>query len=130
MNTQANHIRHGFSAVRPYLYGPMELLPFLRETLGATELERHEFSPGSVHVEMQIGDSILLIEAGKLPSGVPAWTNALYVYVPDVDAVFARAMQHGAAPMSEPEDKPYNERQCGFHDMAGNAWWVATYRGE
>ena len=50
--------------------------------------------------------------------------------MPDVDAVYARAMELGARSLSAPEDKPYNERQAGFVDVGGNTWWVSTYLGD
>lgn len=128
MTTDASHIRHGRGSVRPYLHGPMELPEFLRETFGAVELERHEFGPRSFHVEMLIGDSVLVIEAGELPSDVTPWQGSVYVYVEDVDTVFARALELGAKLLAPLQDKPYRERQGGFLDAAGNTWWVATHK--
>ena len=37
-----------------------------------------------------------------------------------VPAIRARATALGARSVSEPEDKPYNERQAGFMDAGGN----------
>ncbi len=128
MTAHDAHVRHGTGAVRPYIWGPVELLGFVQQIFEAVELERHEFGPRSLHVEMQIGDSVLVIEAGELPPHVSAWVGAIYVYVKDVDAVYARALRLGAKPLAPPEDKPYRERQAGFVDMAGNTWWIATYR--
>ena len=122
----SNHIRHGHGAVRPYLHGPVGLPEFLRQAFGAVELERFEFGPDSFHVEMRIGDSILVVEAGDLPSDVKPWTGSVYVYMPDVDTVYSRALALGATSLSPVEDKPYRERQGGFVDAAGNTWWVAT----
>lgn len=124
-----NHIRHGIGSVRPYIHGPTSLLPFLAEVFGARELERHDFGPESFHAELCIGDSVVAIEAGTLPPGVDAWTNAVYVYVEDVDAAYSRAVHLGAESIAEPTDKPYQERQAGFRDVAGNTWWVGTYVG-
>ena len=95
---------------------------------GAIELERFEFGPQSFHVEMQIGDSTIVIEAGELPADVKPWSGSVYVYVTDVDAVHARALALGARLLAAVEDKPYQERQGGFVDAAGNTWWVATYK--
>ena len=58
-----------------------------------------------------------------------SWTNSIYVYVPDVDAACARATAHGAAVILAPEDKPYQERQAGVRDEAGNTWWISTCTG-
>lgn len=128
MTTIQDHIRHGIGTVRPYVHGPASLPEFVKAVFGAAELERHEFGPDSFHVELQVGDSVLVIEAGELPSSVSPWVNAIYVYVTDVDAVFRKAIELGAEPVSEAEDKPYQERQAGFRDSAGNTWWVATFK--
>jgi PhnB protein len=129
MSISARYIRHGAGAVRPYLHGPVSLLDFLVRVFGAQELERHAFGPESFHVELRIGDSVVVVEAGDLPPDHVAWTNAVYVYVADVDAVFERARTLGATVIAEVEDKPYQERQGGFTDAGGNTWWVATYTG-
>lgn len=113
--------------MRPYIYAPISLLEFLAQVFGADELEHHEFGPESCHVELQIGDSILVVEAGELPPDVHAWTNSVYVYVQDVDSVYARAIALGAKPITEPVEKLYQERQAGCQDSAGNTWWVGTY---
>lgn len=128
MSNPKSHIRHGIGSARPYLYGPVELPDFIAKVFGAVELERHEFGPRSFHVEMQIGDSVLVVEAGELAPDTQPWTGSVYVYVDDVDAVFARAVQLGARVLAAVEDKPYQERQGGFIDAAGNTWWVGTYR--
>jgi PhnB protein len=127
MTSKVLHIRQGHGAVRPYLHGPVGLPEFLRQVFGAVELERFEFGPESVHVEMQIGDSTVVVEAGELPPDVRPWVGSVYVYVPDVDAVYLRALELGATSLSAVEDKPYDERQGGFIDAGGNTWWVATY---
>lgn len=129
-NTVAPHIRHGRGSVRPYLRGPVGLPEFVGAVFRAVELERHAFGPQSFHVEMQVGDSVVVIEAGELPDAVRPWQASVYVYVEEVDAVFARAVELGAKVLALVEDKPYQERQGGFLDPAGNTWWVATYKGK
>lgn len=128
MTNELTHVRHGIGSVRPYVYGPIRLLDFVKATFEAVELERHEFGPKSFHVEMQIGDSVVVIEAGELLPDTSPWTCAIYAYVEDVDAVYDRAMNLGARPLSPLKDKPYQERQAGFVDAAGNTWWIATYK--
>ena len=124
-----NHVRHGFGTVRPYLYGAYELPAFLATVFGAREVERHEAPERrAAHVEMALGDSALVVEAGELPPDhSPTWAS-VYVYVEDVDAAYRRAMDAGAESIAAPEDKPYGERGCGFRAF-GNTWWVATYLG-
>jgi PhnB protein len=124
MSPALSHVHKGFGVVRPYLHGPIDLPTFLQRTFDAVELERNEEGP----TLLQIGDSLLWVEAGELPSHISPWVGSVYVYVEDVDAVYERAMQHGAKSISAPEDKPYSERQAGFIDPGGNTWWVSTYK--
>lgn len=124
------YIRHGLGSVRPYLHGPVSLVSFVKEVFSAVELERHEFGPESFHVELQIGDAVIVIEAGDLPPDVEPWKNSIYVYVADADAAYQRALQLGATSIAEPADKPYTERQAAFRDVAENIWWVATFLSE
>jgi PhnB protein len=128
MTSRNEHVRHGVGCVRPYLHGPIGLPEFVQQVFGAVELERHVFSEQSRHVELQLGDAVIVIEAGILPPDNLPWKNAVYVYVEDVDRVYAKALEHGATPLVAPEDKPYQERQAGFTDSAGNTWWIATYQ--
>lgn len=120
------HVRHGFGTVRPYLYGPYDLPEFLQTVFGAKEIERHEADERkAAHVEMTIGDSVLVVEAGELPAEHEPTFASVYVYVDDVDGAYERALSLGAKSISRPEDQPYGERSCGFHAF-GNTWWVAT----
>ena len=125
--TSLPHVRHGFGCVRPYLYGPVDLPEFVAQVFGAREIERHAFGPDNFHIELQLGDSVVVVEAGELPAGQERGTSSVVVYVDDADAVYAKAIAHGAAAIAPPVDKPYRERQCGFIDAAGNTWWVSTY---
>ena len=123
------HVRHGFGTVRPYLYGPYEIPEFMSAVFGAQEVERHEASGRrAAHVELVIGDSAVVVEAGELPAEHEPTEGSVYVYVEDVDAVYRRAVEAGAETIAAPEDKPYGERGCGFK-ACGNTWWVATYLG-
>ncbi len=74
---------------------------------------------------MKIADSVIVIEASD-PPHKHAMQNSIYVYVPDVDAAYERALCAGAVSVQEPSDKPYGERNCGVRDSNGNAWWIAT----
>jgi PhnB protein len=121
------HVRHGFGSVRPYVHGHLGLWDFVKDVFGAVEIERHEFGPKSFHIEAQIGDSAIVLETGD-PPGPEGTAGSIYVYVPDVDAAYRRALAHGAASVAVPEDKPYQERAAGIRDSFGNIWWISTYR--
>ena len=127
MKELPNHIRHGFGAVRPCVYGHADLPDFLERVFHASVLERHEHDDRSAHIEMRIGDSVVAIEAA--PSGdAQATVATVYVYVEDVDSAYRRAMAAGATSVSKPADRPYQERSGAVKDSFGNIWWISTYR--
>ena len=111
--------------MRPYLHGPIDLPRFLEKTFDAVILEENQDGP----TLLQIGDSLVWVEAGELPPNVTPWVGSVYVYVEDVDTVYARAIELGAKSIAAPENKPYNERQAGFVDTGQNTWWVSRYLG-
>ncbi len=129
--TTLPHVRHGAGTVRPYLFGSPALRDFVRTVFEATEVEAVETGNGGAHVEMRIDDSVVVLEVGgSFPPGTELTRSSVYVYVRDVDAVYARAMAAGATSIGAPEDKPYGERGAGVKDPFGNTWWIATHRGE
>ncbi len=122
-----SHVRHGIGTVRPYLYGAYELPDFLANVFGAMEMERHEQTDRrAAHVEMQVGDSVVVVEAGEIPTEHDTTEASVYVYVEDVDAVYKKALEAGAKSIHAPKDQHYGERSCGFSAYK-NTWWVATY---
>lgn len=52
--------------------------------------------------------------------------RVLYLYVPDVDATFARAVEAGAVKREAPQDTPYGDRRAMVEDPGGNVWQIAT----
>ena len=50
----------------------------------------------------------------------------LYLYVPNTDATYARALAAGATSVQEPADMFYGDRSAGVKDPAGNTWMIAT----
>lgn len=129
--TPVNYIREGFHSITPYLHGPREagLMDFLKHAFGAEELGRYLRPDGSImHGEVRIGDSV--IELADVPadfSGPKA--TMMHLYVEDVDAVYQRALQAGAASLYAPSQKPYGDREGGITDPVGNQWFIGTHQG-
>ena len=92
------HVHRGFGSVRPYLCGPTSLIAFIQGAFDAEFIESNEGGP----TLLKLGDSLLWVEAGELPAHIKAWVGSVYVYVPNVDTVYARAMELGARSISEP----------------------------
>lgn len=105
------------------------LLDFLTTVFGAVETSVANTGGDSVHREVRVGDSMLLIDEGG-PEGSLAFSPATFhVYVPDVDAAFERAIAAGAKSMGAPEDRPYGERAGLVEDAFGNHWYIAPHLG-
>jgi PhnB protein len=121
-------VRHGFGAVRPYLYCLADLPDFVREVFGAEELERTVHRHGGVNLEMRVADAVLVLEAAAPGQGHPGKPRGtVYVYVVDTDKAFACAMRRGARALMAPQDRPWGERVAGVEDAFGNTWWIATH---
>jgi uncharacterized glyoxalase superfamily protein PhnB len=56
------------------------------------------------------------------PSATSPTGSALGVRVPDVDAAFPRARDHGARVLHGPTTREYGERDCLVGDLAGHRW--------
>jgi uncharacterized glyoxalase superfamily protein PhnB len=116
-----------YRTLTPYLVVPDAdgEIGFLKSAFGAVESSVNRGEDNSVmHAEMQIGDSLLMLgQAGQNWKALPA---ALYLWVPDVDAAYTRALAAGATSQSAPEDKPYGHRNAGVVDRNGITWWIGA----
>jgi PhnB protein len=116
-----------YRTVTPYLVVPdaNAELKFLIAAFGASEQLCHRNEAGAVmHAEIRIGDSLVMLgQAGEIWKAKPA---ALYLWVPDVDELYAKALAAGAISESAPEDKPYGHRNAGVVDSGGILWWIAS----
>ena len=121
----AKHRREGFHTVTPYITVEKapELIEFLKQAFGATEIFRTTGSAGGVHAEMKIGESMIMLGGGP---GVTERLTAIHLYIPDVDTVYERAVQAGATSFFPPADQPYGERSGAVTDPSGNHWYIAT----
>ena len=116
-----------YRTVTPYLVVPNAdaELKFVTAAFGATEELCHRDDKNAVmHAEIKIGDSLIML--GQAGDQMKALTAALYLWVPNVDDVYARALASGAKSLSAPEDKPYGHRNAGVIDSNGVTWWIGS----
>lgn len=116
-----------YRTLTPYLVVPDAdaEIRFLTAAFGATEKSVDRRPDGAVmHAEIVVGDSLLMIGQGN--DTWPAMSSALYLWVPDVDGAYARALAHGATSQFAPEDKPYGHRNAGVVDANGITWWIGA----
>ncbi len=127
-----SYIPKGLNNVNVYMH-PLRAEPvisFLKRAFGATELSKYASPDGVVHhAEIRVGDSV--VEMGE-PSGeaqgkYPPMPTMFYMYVPDCDAVYRRALTAGATSIFEPTDQPYGDRNGAVKDAFGNSWHIATH---
>ncbi|SFZ81012.1 Uncharacterized conserved protein PhnB, glyoxalase superfamily [Devosia enhydra] len=113
----------GYTALSPYIIvddaGPA--LAFIKAVFGADPLMVHRTAAGRIgHCEIRIDDTIVML--GEAPG---AGAINLHVYVPDLDAAFARALAAGGTVVQPLDDKGDGDRRGGVRDGSGTTWWLA-----
>jgi PhnB protein len=137
-DSKPNPIPDGYRRITPCLVvqGAAKALDFYAEVFGATERMRFPAPDGTVaHAEIQIGDSVLIVEdedprrgtTAPPAGGLPGTSVFQFIYVADVDAVVARAVELGATLTRAPEDQFYGDRDGFLVDPFGHGWTVASH---
>ena len=116
-----------YHTVTPYLVVPdadADLM-LLKAAFGGTEANCQRTAENIVmHAEIKIGDSLVMLGQASGPwQPKPA---ALYLWVDDVDATYARALRAGAVSENEPADKPCGHRNAGVIDRNGVTWCIGA----
>jgi PhnB protein len=118
----------GLNSVNVYMH-PLRAEPvinFLKRAFGAREIAKYASPDGVVHhAQIRVGDSV--VEMGEAHGKNPPMPTMFYLYVPDCDAVYQRALAAGATSISAPADQPYGDRTAGVKDAFGNQWYIATH---
>ena len=135
MTQQVRPIPEGFHTLTPHLVcsGAADALTFYTKAFGAVETSRMPGPGGKImHAQMRIGDSIFML-ADDFPDfgsvGPAALKNTpvyLHLYVEDVDAAFARAIEAGGKPIMPVADMFWGDRYGKLEDPFGHHWSVAT----
>jgi PhnB protein len=124
----ADYKSEGAPDVQPYLQ-PLRAEPvisFLKRAFGAQEMGRYTAPDGVMHhTTIKIGDSALeMSEAQGIYQPMP---TMFYLYVPNCDELYHRAIGAGAVSISAPVDHDYGDRSGGVKDAFGNQWYIATH---
>ncbi|MBD9358819.1 VOC family protein [Methylomonas albis] len=134
--TTINPIPDGYHTLTPYLVvqGAAQALEFYKNAFAASELSRLNTPDGGIaHAEFKIGDSIFMLadENPHCTDHSPAMLGGtpvkLFLYVADVDAVFAAAIQAGATQTRSPADQFWGDRMGALSDPFGHQWMIATH---
>jgi len=139
MASKVKPIPDGYHSITPYLSikGASDAIAFYKKAFGAEEIVRMPMPDGRVgHAELQIGDSRLMLadempEMGdavaKSPRTLGGSTTGICLYVPDVDALFKRAVDAGATARRPLSDQFYGDRSAVVEDPFGHIWTLATH---
>jgi uncharacterized glyoxalase superfamily protein PhnB len=121
----------GFLTVQPYLHlrNAHDMIPFLEAALAAKATGVHKSPDGIVrHATIEIAGATLEIDEAQ--GDIQPTQSYLHVYVPDADALYAKAIAAGAKSVHAPYTATYGERSATIDDPFGNTWFLATYLGE
>lgn len=119
----------GHQVVMPYLIlkNAEDFIQFTCQAFDAelTFSRLREDSDYIMHAEIQIsGGTIMFADA------TDQWaeqTANMFVYVPDADTTYQRAISAGATSIMPPSDQNYG-RACGVKDPSGNTWWITSVK--
>ena len=129
-------VPEGMHTVTPHLVcaGAADAIEFYKKAFNAVELGRVPGRQGKlVHAAIRIGDSAVM-----LVDEFPEWESfgpkslegspvTIHLYVEDVDAFVARAVDAGAKLTIPLEDMFWGDRYCKLEDPFGHHWSVATH---
>ncbi|HMH75685.1 MAG TPA: VOC family protein [Candidatus Udaeobacter sp.] len=130
-------VREGYQTVTAALTvrNGAEAIEFYKKAFGAEEIMRVPGPDGKslMHAEIRVGNSRIMLgdESPAMGCLAPVTLGgpggSLYVYVPDVDAAFRRAVAAGAKALMPVTDMFYGDRFGQVEDPSGHRWGLATH---
>ena len=133
---QVKPIPDGMHTVTPHLIcdGAAAAIEFYKNAFNAVEKGRLPGPQGKLmHAMIRIGDSAIMLvdempEWGALgPKSLKGSSVTIHLYVADVDAFVARAVDAGAKITMPLQDMFWGDRYCQLEDPFGHRWSVATH---
>lgn len=126
----------GYHSVTAYLIvkGAMQAIDFYKKVFGAKVVLLFE-RPERImaHAELIIGDTRMMLSDECLernvrsPKSVGGTPVNLHLYVKNADAVFDKAIAHGATVLRAMENMFYGDRSGFIQDPFGHQWFVSTH---
>lgn len=133
--SEVKPIPDNYPRLAPYLCvdGAEAAIAFYTRVLGASERMRLPMPGGKLgHAELELGEALIMLsdEAPEMgivgPRSIGGTPVTLNLYVEDVDAVFAKAVEAGAKATRPVQDHFYGDRAGQFEDPFGHRWNVAS----
>ena len=130
-------VREGYQTVTAALTvrNGADAIEFYKKAFGAEEIMRVPGPDGKslMHAEIRVGNSRIMLgdESPAMGCLAPVTLGgpggSLYVYVPDADAAFKRAVAAGAKALMPVTDMFYGDRFGQVEDPSGHRWGLATH---
>jgi len=130
-------MREGYQTVTAALTvrNGADAIEFYKKAFGAEEIMRVLGPDGKslMHAEIRVGNSRIMLgdESPAMGCLAPVTLGgpggSLYVYVPDADAAFKRAVAAGAKALMPVTDMFYGDRFGQVEDPSGHRWGLATH---
>ena len=136
MATQAQPAIRQTAAPRLRIKNVAAAIKFYEEVFGAKEITRFEVHGQIPHVELAIGNSVIMLGEEAPEYGFPgpeAYGGSpvsIHLFVEDVDKVAGHAVAAGARLIRPPSDQFYGDRDAILADPFGYNWHVATHKEE
>lgn len=119
----------GHQTIMPYLIlkGASRFIDFCKKVFDAKDSNQQVLRDDRtvMHAEIILnGSTIMVTDETK------DWSqqNAnLFVYVPDADETYQKALDNGATSLMGLSDQDYG-RTCGVTDPFGNIWWITSVK--
>jgi uncharacterized glyoxalase superfamily protein PhnB len=110
------------------LDGASSAIEFYEKAFGATVVDRAPDPSGTkvMHASLRIGDSMLFVNDVFPEMGGEHSRTGLWLYVPDVDAWYTRAVDAGAKGLQPPADMFWGDRMAHVADPFGQKWALST----
>ena len=121
-------VPEGYHTVTPFLTlkDAAGAIEFYKKAFGAQERVRMPTPDGKVaHAELQIGDSVVMLSEALQE---PVTSASIYLYVPNADAMFDRAVEAGAQSTMPLADMFWGDRYGRLTDPFGVRWGIETHK--
>jgi PhnB protein len=121
------NIPAGHQTVMPYLIlnGASEFIEFTKKVFDATQSNTPVLRKDDtiMHAEILLNGSTIMV-TDETKDWVKQTAN-LFVYVPNADETYQKALDQGATNLMALSDQEYG-RTCGITDPFGNVWWITS----
>jgi PhnB protein len=130
-------VPRGYHSVTAYLTvgDGARALDFYTKAFGAKVTERMPGPGGKLmHAEFRIGDSVVMLSdefpqgGTKSPQSLGGASGSVFIYTPDVDAAFKRAVDAGCQVAMPLMNMFWGDRFGKLIDPFGHHWGLATHK--